>query len=457
MRDAAGHELPRALGLRDLVLLKLAAMINVSLLPPVAGYGRATLLLWIAAFFLFFVPEAVAVLTLGRRYPGEGGLYLWTARRLGPLHGFVSGWCYWVGNLLYFPMQLVYLAGLLAFAGGAGSSGLVDEKWFVSTVAFGWLVLATAANIVGLRVGKWLPNVGAVATVVTLALIGWAGANAFTTGRAEVVPFATAGAWELSSSLTVMCFAFMGLELASTMGDEMRNPARDLPRAALLAGSLVLIAYLGVTWSLQALVPVAEIGAVQGIVQAVDLGLRRVGLESWLAPLAIVMAISTGGGLAAWYAGATRLPFVAGFEHALPSALGRVHPRWGSPHVALLVQAGLTAACIGVVLAGSTVLEAYQIFLKSSAVTSLVPFCYMFLVLARLDDVRWWQRVAGVAGFCVAGMGALVAFVPPNGVQQVALFEAKLVAGVLGPISLGLWLYRKGRHAAAQAEDAERA
>ena len=459
MRDADGHELPRALGFRDLVLLKIAAMINVSLLPAVAGYGRVTLLIWVVAFLLFFVPEAVAVLTLARRYPGEGGLYLWTARRLGPVHGFVSGWCYWISNLLYFPMQLVYLAGILAFAGGGGTSGLVDQKWFVSLVAFGWLALATGVNIVGLRVGKWLPNVGALATLVTVCVIGGAGLSAWVGGRAEPVPFATVTGWETASSLTVMAFAFMGLELASTMGDEIKHPARDLPRAALLAGSLVLAAYVGVTLSLQAIVPTGEIGAIQGVLQALDAGMRRVGLDVLLSPLAIVMAISTGGALAAWYAGSTRIPFAAGFDHALPAALGRVHPRWGSPHVALVVQALLSAAFIVVTLAGSTVAEAYQIFLKSSAITSLVPFCYMFLVLARLDAVRWWQRLAGVVGFLVAGSGAAVAFVPPPGVGSVALFEVKLLAGALGPLAIGLWLFARARgrsgepHALSQVPD----
>jgi amino acid transporter len=443
MRDREGHELPRALGFRDLLLLKLVAIINVSLLPPVAGYGRVTLLLWGVAFLLFFVPEAIAVLTLARRHPGEGGIYLWAHREFGPLHGFVAGWCYWIGNLLYFPMQLVYLAGVLAFAGGAGTAGLVDARWFVALVAFGWLVLATLTNIVGLRVGKWLPNVGAIGTGCTVVLIVAAGISATSAGQAHPVTFATAGGWELVSSITVMAFAFMGIELASAMGDEMRNPARDLPRAVLVAGAVTLLAYLAVTWSLQALLPTSEIGAIQGIVQAVDQAMRRLGLEALTGPLALVMALSIGGGLAAWYTGSTRVPFVAGFDNALPAALGRVHPRWGSPHVALMAQGALSAFCIIVTLAGSTVAEAYQIFLKSSAITTLVPFCYMFLALARLPGVAWWQRVAGVTGFCVSAAGAVLAFVPPGDVTHVLVFQVKLVAGALGPLAVGLWLYAR--------------
>lgn len=451
MRDHQGHELPRALGFRDLLLLKLVAIINVSLLPPVAGYGRVTLLLWVAAFFLFFVPEAVAVLTLARRHPGEGGIYLWTRRAFGPLHGFISGWCYWVGNLLYFPMQLVYLAGVLAYGGGAGYAHLVDARWFVALVAFGWLLIATGTNIVGLRVGKWVPNVGAIGTTLTLALIVGAGVSAAWAPDAPVVPFATAAPLELLASLTVMSFAFMGLELASTMGDEMRNPQRDLPRAALLAGGVTLAAYLAVTWALQALLPAQDIGAIQGILQGVDQGARRLGLEALTGPLALVMAVSIGGGLAAWYVGATRVPFVAGFDNALPEALGRVHPRWGSPHVALLVQGALSAFCVVVTLAGSTVAEAYQVFLKSSAVTTLVPFCYMFLALARLPDVAWWQRAAGVVGFVVSAAGAALAFVPTAEVDNVLVFELKLVAGAVVPLAVGLWLYARSRRRAAAA------
>lgn len=448
MRDHQGHELPKALGFRDLLLLKLVAIVNVSLLPPVAGYGRVTLLLWGAAFVLFFVPEAVAVLTLARRYPGEGGIYLWTRQRFGPLHGFVSGWCYWIGNLLYFPMQLVYLSGVLAYAGGAEHAHLVDARWFVALVAFGWLALATGTNVLGLRVGKWVPNVGAVGTAFTLVLIVSAGFSAASAADAPAVPFAAAPPLELLSSLTVMSFAFMGLELASTMGDEMRNARRDLPRAALAAGAVTLVAYVAVTWALQALLPTEQIGAIQGILQGVDEGAKRLGLGALTVPLAIVMAVSIGGGLSAWYAGSTRVPFVAGFDNALPAALGRVHPRWGSPHVALMVQGALSAACVAVTLTGSTVAEAYQVFLKSSAITTLVPFCYMFLALARLEDTAWWQRAAGAVGFVVSAAGAALAFVPTGDVGNVWVFELKLVAGALGPLAIGLWLYARSRRAA---------
>ena len=120
--------LPRTLGFLDLLLLTLVAVINVSLLPPLAGLGRVTVALWLVAFLLFFVPQAVAVVNFARRFPGEGGIYLWARRIFGESHGFVSGWCYWLANLFYFPMQLVYLSGVLAYTGGAGSADSRREQ-----------------------------------------------------------------------------------------------------------------------------------------------------------------------------------------------------------------------------------------------------------------------------------------------------------------------------------------
>jgi amino acid transporter len=444
-------ELPRTLSFRDLLLFKLVAIVNMSLLTPQASLGRPALWLWAAAFVLFFVPEVVAVLALSKRYPDEGGLYTWANRQFGPTHGFISGWYYWTGNLFYFPMQLVYLAGVIAYAAQGADSRLVDDKTFVAMVALGWLALVTAINFVGLGVGKWLPNVGAVCTAFTAVLIASAGVVAWRSGAPAPAPADLPSAGELFAGLSVMCFAFMGVELASTMGSEIRNPERDLPRAAMAAGALTLATYVSVTWALQQLLPAGDIGAIEGILQGVDLGVGRLGLEWLAAPLAAVMAVSLAGGLAAWYAGSTRIPFVAGFTHALPSALGRVHPRWGSPYVALFTQGALTVALIATTMWGSTVREGYQVLLRSSVITTLVPFCYMFAGLVRLRDEPAWKRAAGVVGLLVSTVGMMAAFVPGEDVGSVPLYEAKLLAGSLLPLAMGLAFFARARYRARRA------
>ena len=411
-------DLPRTLTFRDLLLFKLVAIVNVSLLTPSAGLGRPALWLWVVAFAIFFVPEVVAVLTLAKRFPEEGGLYTWADRQFGHTHGFISGWYYWTGNLFYFPMQLVYLAGVLAYAARGANSPLVDDKTFVVLVALGWLALVTLINVVGLGVGKWLPNVGAVCTAFTAMPDRQRRRGGVAIGRVGAAPAGPAlGRRDLLGPERDVV-RLHGRRTRVDDGERNRAPERDLPRAAMAAGALTLAVYVSVTWALQQLLPPGDIGAIEGILQGVDLGVRRLHLE-WLAtPLAIVMAVSLAGGLAAWYAGSTRIPFVAGFNHALPAALGRVHPRWGSPHVALLTQGALTIGFIAVMMWGSSVREGYQVLLKSSVITTLIPFSYMFAGLIRLDGEPAWKRAAGVLGLLVSVAGMIAAFVPGNDVDQ---------------------------------------
>lgn len=435
----------------DLVLLKIVAIVNVNNVPPTAVFGRASLALWTLAFLAFFIPEAIAVIVFSRRYPGEGGIYLWTRRLFGEAHGFFSGWCYWTNNLFYVPVMLVYIAGVAAFAGGERTAGLVHQPWFVAAVAFGWLAAITVANVRGLAVGKWIQNVGGLGTGLAVLLVIAAGLVVVGSGGTLIPPPATGTGWEMAAGFSVMCFAFIGIELASTMGDEIRDPPRDLPRAIAIAGVVSIASYVLVTGAVQALVPVGDLGTIQGIMQAVGHGAHIAGLDWLIGPVAVVMALSVGGAASAWFAGSSRIPFVAGLTHALPDALGRVHPRWGSPHVALLTCAAVAGLFTALSLVGSTVSEAFQVLLKAAVAIQLVPFVYLFLGLMRLDGVGWVARLAGGIGGTVTVLGILAAFLPPADVASVAVFELKMLAGVVLPCAVGWLLYRRATRQAGAA------
>ena len=193
-------------------------------MPPVAVFGRATLALWGLAFAAFFVPEGIAVLALSRRYPGEGGVYLWARRHFGDVHGFVSGWCYWTNNLFYVPVLLVYLAGIVAFAGGERSAALVDDRWFVAT---------DRVRLAGDHHRRQRARHGRRQVdqqrrrhrqpPPTVVLLVVAAAVARRQGVAATPPLVAGSVLDMASGLGVMCFAFIGIELASTMADEIRQ------------------------------------------------------------------------------------------------------------------------------------------------------------------------------------------------------------------------------------------
>ena len=444
--------IPRTLGRWDLVLLKIVAIVNINNVPAVAVYGRMSLALWILAFVCFFVPEAIAVVTLSRRYPGEGGIYLWTRRAFGDAHGFLSGWCYWTNNLFYVPVLLVYMAGIFAFAGGeARAAGLVNQRMFVAGVSLAWLAFITLVNVRGMAAGKWIQNVGGLSAFGSVALVIAAAVAAWAGGAAAPAPASTPFTWEMATSFAVMCNALVGIELASAMGDEIRDPDRDLGPAIAIAGAVSIGSYLLVTAAVLMLVPVERVGVIQGVMQAVSAGAQAVGIGWIIVPLAIVMGLATGGAASAWFAGSSRIPFVAGLSHALPPALGRLHPRWQSPHVALITCAVLTALFTAFSLAGSSVAEAYQVLLKAAVVIQLVPFVYLFLALAKTEGAGRIARIAGLVGLVTTGVSLVAAFLPTSDVTSVAVFESKLVVGVIGPTAVGWFLFKRTVHGAPSA------
>ena len=164
MNQDKSPQLERGLGLRDLVLFNLVAILGISWVATGAKAGPGSITLWLLAALLFFIPQGLAVIQLAADMPDEGGIYSWTRKELGELNGFVCGWCYWINNVLYYPTLLLGAAVSATFIIGKGDSGLADNWAFVLPFTVVGLVVAVGLNIVGIGTGKWLQNIGGLST-----------------------------------------------------------------------------------------------------------------------------------------------------------------------------------------------------------------------------------------------------------------------------------------------------
>jgi len=156
--------LRRVLGRWDLVLLFVVAVFNLNVVPSIAANGGVTVWLWIISLILFFWPQGIAVIELAQRYPGEGGVYLWAKEVFGDFHGFLSGWCYWTNNMMYVPTIMLYFVGVSVFVLGPGHQSLADNKVFALSASIVLLAILVVLNVIGLSVGKWINNFGAIGT-----------------------------------------------------------------------------------------------------------------------------------------------------------------------------------------------------------------------------------------------------------------------------------------------------
>ncbi len=445
--------LRRVLGRWDLVLLFVVAVFNLNVVPSIAANGGVTVWLWIISLLLFFWPQGIAVIELAHRYPGEGGVYLWAKEVFGDFHGFLSGWCYWTNNMMYVPTIMLYFVGVSVFVLGNGHQALADNKSFALWVSLALLAILTVLNIVGSRVGKWINNLGAVGTgiaavtLITLGVIVVLRDGITVTAADFKIPHDPRF---VLNSFGVICFALVGLELASIMGDEIQEPRKTLPGAVAWGGVISGVLYIGTTLTLLVALGRNKMSVLQGIVQAVGGMAAGIGI-SWIVPIfALVLSISIVGIASAWLGGSARIPFVAGLDSYMPGWLGRVHPKYATPYAALLVHATISMLLCVVFFRFSSVQEAFQTMLSLAVVLQLVPYIYVFGALLRFafrapDGSGVYSKpvlvLAGASGLVTTILGILLQYFPPQLITSLRTYEFEMVSGTVFFVGLAAYFF----------------
>ena len=435
--------------------MNIVAVVGMRWIARGARAGPPSVTLWALAWIAFFVPLAVACSTLARRYPEQGGVYTWVRRAFGQGHGFICGWCLWVNNLFYFPSVLLFGAANFAAMGGPAWEAMGNARWYSVAFVLAGIWLAAGVNIIGLQLGKWLQNAGSLGVWIPAGLLMGCGAFAFARfGSATaftphtMVPrgnlLDTVGLW------SAMCFAFSGFEITSLIGQEIRDPERTIPRGIFIAGAATTVIYIAGSASVLVAVPVASLKELSGITDAVQLVAARVGLTGLGALTGGLLALNALAGTASWTAGAARIPFAAGVDSAMPRAFARLHPRYQTPYVALVVQSlaasAIFLASVFFSVAGraTSIQEAYDILVNLTILIYFIPYLYLFAAQVKLLPDS--PRPLAALGFAATAISLALTFVPPPG-SNALTYEVNLVvqAGIMLGLGFGLYLWSRER------------
>ena len=335
------------------------------------------------------------------------------------------------------------------------------------------LWLAVLINIVGLSTGKWLQNAGGIGTYIPgliLILLGVYGAMsgppANELSAATLKP--DLGNFPALNLLASIAFAFAGLELASTMADEVESPRRNLPRSIFIAAPLIAVAYVAGTAAVLWHLPNRDVNVVSGFLQAIKAGTDKISPTlGWIVPLcAALYSIGNLGSMGAWLIGPARVAFVIGLDRYFPKSFGAVHPRWHTPYVAILVQAILATIflLLSVIGKGTKVEDVYLILLDTQILIYFIPYLYLFIVflihrrrdensgevvLAPGGSIGGW--LIGLSGMIVTLFAMIIATIPPPDIGDTLLFRLKVIGGALGFILIGGLIYWRARSKEAMA------
>lgn len=330
--DPAARQLRRSLGLTDAVVVGLGSMIGAGIFAALAPAARAAgsgLLLGLAVAALIAYCNATSSARLAARYPASGGTYVYGRERLGEFWGYLAGWSFIVGKT----------ASCAAMALTVGIYAWPEQA---HPVAAAVVVAVTAINYRGVQKSAAVTRVIVALVLATLTAV-MAAAFASGAGAATRLGFgADLSVGGVLQAAVLLFFAFAGYARIATLGEEVRDPTRTIPRAIPSALGITLVVYTLVAIAALAVLGPVELAAASAPLSSVV----RAAEAGWAEPVVRAGAVLAAlGSLLALLLGVSRTTLAMARDRHLPRALAAVHPRFAVPHRAELA--------IGVLVAGA--------------------------------------------------------------------------------------------------------
>ncbi|MEV2194304.1 APC family permease [Streptomyces phaeochromogenes] len=396
-------ELKRTLGVGDAVVIGLGSMVGAGIfaaLGPAAHAAGSGLLLGLGIAAVVAYCNATASARLAARYPASGGTYVYGRERLGEFWGYLAGWSFVVGKTSSCA-AMALTVGAYVWPGQAHA------------VAVGAVVVLTAVNYGGVQKSAWLTRaivavvLGVLASVVVVSLTS-ASSDA---GRLDVG--VSGGVGGVLQAAGLLFFAFAGYARIATLGEEVRDPARTIPRAIPLALGIALVVYAAVAVAVLSVLGSGGLGrATAPLADAV----RAAGVPELVPVVRVGAAVAALGSLLALILGVSRTTLAMARDRHLPSALAVVHPRFQVPHRAeLAVGAVVVAVAATVDVRGAIGFSSFGVLvyyaianaaawtLSSTVVSRVAPVVGLAGCVTLAFALPW---VSVVVGAGVLGLGA---------------------------------------------------
>jgi amino acid transporter len=337
----AGGILPRVLTSFDMVAIFVAIVLFITNAAVIQSAGPTAFGWWILGFLVFLIPGAIVTGQLGRMFPGEGSIYLWTNKAFGSFWGFFAGFCAWWPGILVMVATGTIVFSFLGYV-FPDSIGTLDIR-VQGIVITAFIVLSAVVSILRFRVTQNIVNIIFVLYGLAILLMGLAGIVWLVGGHAAVTNPLDFGAYSPSAAtglnftnwtfFGLVILALLGVEVPLNMGVEIKD-ARSITRYLVFGSLAVMAAYLLATFAIMVVVPAggpsAQVTAVASVV--------GIALGDWLGKLVALI-------LAGFFLFITvvynysfaRLIFVSGLDKRLPAAMSHVNEN-KVPDTAVWVQ-----------------------------------------------------------------------------------------------------------------------
>jgi amino acid transporter len=457
--DIAPVLLSRVLNSFDMVVIFVAIVLFTVNASTIQSAGPAAFIYWILGFATFLIPGAFVTAHLGRMFPEEGSLYVWTHKALGSFWGFYAGFLAWWPGIL-----------VLVLTGSAAVTIIqvvwpnqLHPAWQQALVILGIIWFSAVLSVQRFRLTQNYVNFQFIFYAAAIVLIGLSGvvwlakghpaANSFALEHWKLHAFGGGSNWAFFG---LVILALLGIEVPLNMGVEVKSE-KSITRYLFWGSIVVMVAYLWATWGNMVVVPLDENHPTGGIIQTVQIAINHT-LGSAVGVVLLWFFISN---TVVYNYSFARLLFVSGLERRMPAVMARVNPRTKVPDVAVVVQSIIASIIVLAVFMRLHAPEKLATKFYLSLIAAITVVWCMSMVLLFLDIFfvqrwfperfeqvrlvpRWVLSASGVIGLLASLFGALVLFdkfFAPAGLFTLTEWRVWLVLLVGVSLLVGLAIY----------------
>ncbi len=476
----------RTLGPFDLVVIFVAIVLFINNSAGLQAAGPSVFVFWIVGFATFLITGAFVTAQLGRMFPEEGSLYVWTHKVLGPFWGFFAGFVAWWPG----PISMVFIGILVAnflqqiaafFTCNGEPCAILTKNWELGVVVLIVLWFSATMSYLRMRVTQNYVNVQFFAYATAIFLIGMAGVIWLLKGHPSATSFSAGWnpfqgdklALGLPANLTFFSFAILallGIETPLNMGVEVTGGEKTIKTFLFWGCIIVMGAYLWATWGNMVVIEAGGANGTTGGAQTVALAIGKwagVLVAAILAWVFLTVSVVYNFSFA-------RLLFVSGMEKRLPHQIGKVNKN-KVPANAVTLQtsiATLIAILVFFVLGtgGSDPYKAFYALYAGVTIVWCISTALLFLDIffaKRAEPERFeqerripvgWLFVCGAAGFVVNILAVLFIFVGswyPTGYPTLAEWDRWMFGITAVSVTSGIAIYLISQSTRRGKTDAE--
>lgn len=468
----------KKLGIISLAMINVAAVLSLRNFPTMAMEGWGMIFWYVLFTVCFLIPTALVAAELASTWPKAGGIYAWVKEAFPGDGSFITIWCSWVNNLVWFPTVVSFFAATLAYAVLAPLLGNNHIYMAIAMLACYWGVTifnfysSTRSSTMLSTIGTFLGSLIPIGIIVVLMVV-WLGL-----GNPNALGAPTAESLLPSMNMSTVTFAasmilvFAGMEMAGYHARETENPRRDYPIAMFIAAAIICIMSILGTLAVGVVIPVEEISLNAGIVQTFLSMFTHMHVEWLVVPVAIMLAIGIIAQLSTWVVGPAKGLLPAAMTGDLPPIFRKVN-KFGMPVGVLIVQGVISSAFAIAMVAIPSINEGYWILTAITSLINAVMYMFMFAAFIKLrktkpDVKRPYKLPGGRVGMWLVGGVALVtlffAFAvgllpETNGVSydltQTVVYVVGMLVAVLAIILLPPFILRKLKKPSWKPSDEE--